>query len=246
MTSCKLNLKSKTYFGQGLANLLKVWKCKNHFLDFRVSWREDCTGWLCDGRCELLSLVGNLRSHLTCLHTPHTTHYTCLHTLPCPTSGQPTAGTENWKSILYKSGDFSFQVFKNKQKHKMALWLKITYFCRSTKKSPKHVRRIPCCLQLPWWWRCKIIENKYKLWTDCITGIKVNIEDKIHIEYPNIQSYKYSYLIFNYPLYISFYFSIKLGQSLFWQIPFSPDLFKVFFKIPAHPLSSSSHWCRCG
>ena len=70
-------------------------------------------------------------------HTLHTTHYTlhtthtCLYTLPCPTSGQPTAGTENWKSILYKSGDFSFQVFKNKQKYKMALWLKITYFCRT-------------------------------------------------------------------------------------------------------------------
>ena len=69
-------------------------------------------------------------------HTLHTTH-TCLHTLPCARSGQPTAGTENWKSILYKSGDFSFQVFKNKQKHKMSLWLKITYFCRSPQKSPK-------------------------------------------------------------------------------------------------------------
>ena len=90
MKSCKLNLTSKTYFGQGLANILKVWKCKNHFLDFRVSWREDCTGWLCDGRCELLSLVGNLRSHLTCLHTHYTLHttHTCLHTLPCARSGQ--------------------------------------------------------------------------------------------------------------------------------------------------------------
>ena len=143
MTSCKLNLTSKTYFGQGLANILKVWKCKNHFLDFRVSWREDCTGWLCDGRCELLSLVGNLRSHLTCLHTPHTTHYTCLHKLPCPTSGQPTAGTENWKSILYKSGDFSFQVFKNKQNTKWhSVWKSHSFAERwSTKKSPKQVRR---------------------------------------------------------------------------------------------------------
>ena len=79
MTSCKLNLTSKTYFGRGLANILKVWKCKNHFLDFRVSWREDCTGWLCDGRCELLSLVGNLRFHLTCLHT-HCTLHTLVYT----------------------------------------------------------------------------------------------------------------------------------------------------------------------
>ena len=77
--SCKLNLTSKTYLGQGLPNILKVWKRKNHFLDFRVSWREDCTGWLCDGRCELLSLVGNLRSHLTCLHT-HCTLHTLVNT----------------------------------------------------------------------------------------------------------------------------------------------------------------------
>ena len=200
MTSCKLNLTSKTYFGQGLANILKVWKCKNHFLDFRVSWREDCTGWLCDGRCELLSLVGNLRSHLTCLHThytPHTTHYTphtlvCTHCLALHLANQQLERkignpfSTNLEISLFKS----LRTNKNTKWH--SGWKSHTSAERwSTKKSPKHVRRTPCCLQLPWWWRCKIIENKYKLWTDCITGIKVNIEDKIHIEYPNTQSYKH-------------------------------------------------------
>ena len=93
------------------------------------------------------------------------------------------------------------------------------------------MRRIPCSLQLPWWWRCKIIENKYKLWTDCITGIKVNIEDKIHIEYPIIQSYKYYSDYSNIPFTFISNFQFNLDKIFFRLIPFSPELFKVNFKI---------------